>query len=415
MRTTCRISGKPLTPVIDLGNLYVSAFYRAIEPDSPRSPLQLGIGEDSGLLQLAHTVDPDTLYREYWYRSGTNATMARQLKDVVNVVPAWTRLRDGDVVLDIGCNDGTLLSHYGDVPKLFKVGIDPARNIEEQGRLQCSAHATGYFSSELFLSLSGGRKASVITSIAMFYDLDEPGAFVKDVFDSLADDGVWIAQLSYTPLMLKQNAFDNVIHEHLEFYTLSSMNYLLCQYGFKIVDVELNDVNAGSVRVVVAKDGNPLRHSARFTTDIGDVRRTSLLEYEATLALDNPETYRAFMRRVETQKGALLDLLRQLKGEGKLVYGYGASSKGNTLLQYYGITSEYVTAIAERQPQKWGLLTPGSWIPIVSEDDMRAAKPDYLLVLPWHFIHEFIHREQAFLHGGGRLIVPLPEVRVIEA
>ncbi|MCR4340412.1 MAG: class I SAM-dependent methyltransferase [Gemmatimonadaceae bacterium] len=415
MRTTCRISGKPLVPVFDIGNLYVSAFYPAIDPKAPRSPLQLGIGQDSALMQLAHSVEPDSLYRQYWYRSGTNTTMTAQLKDVVNVVRPWTRLRDGDVVLDIGCNDGTLLAHYGDTPKLFKVGIDPAQNLEELGRQQCAAHATDYFTKEVFLRLSGGRKASVITSIAMFYDLDDPGAFVQDIHDSLADDGIWIVQLSYTPLMLKQNAFDNIIHEHVGFYSLSSLDYLLKKHGLKIVDVELNDVNAGSFRVVAAKTANALSNSARFTIDLGDVRRDSLLQYEATLALDDPDTYRQFMTRVDAQKHALLELLQRLKREGKRVYGYGASSKGNTLLQYYGITSEYVTAIAERQSQKWGLLTPGSWIPIISEEEMRAAKPDYLLVLPWHFIHEFIYREQAFLKGGGHFIVPLPEVRVIGA
>lgn len=415
MRTTCRISGKPLTPVIDLGNLYVSGFYKEITTGAPRSSLQIGIGEESGLLQLFHTVDPDVLYREYWYRSGTNATMTAQLNNIVDTIPYWLRLKDEDVVLDIGCNDGTLLSRYPTGTEVFKVGIDPARNMEELGRQKCDAHATDYFTKDIFFGLTGGRKAKVITSIAMFYDLEDPAAFVQDIYDSLADDGVWIAQLSYTPLMIRQNAFDNVIHEHLEFYTLSSINYLLQRYDFKVLDVELNDVNAGSFRLIMTKKGNRVQDAAVYTKDIGAIRYRSLLEHEAQLELDNPETYRQFMERVNTQKSAMLELLCRLKAEGKTVYGYGASSKGNTLLQYYGITSEFVTAIAERQPQKYGLLTAGSWIPIISEEVMRQQKPDYLLVFPWHFIHEFWRREQEFLRSGGKLIVPLPEVKVIGA
>jgi len=413
MRTTCRISGEPLKRVADLGDLYLTGFYSSITADAPRGPLRLSLGETSRLLQLEDSFDPDLLYREYWYRSGTNQTMTGQLRDIVDTIPHWIKLREQDVVLDIGCNDGTLLKQYPDSPRLFTVGMDPARNLQELGQAACDAHAAKYFSSDQFLPLSGGRKAKVITSIAMFYDLEDPSAFVRDIYESLADDGIWIAQLSYVPLMLKQNAFDNIVHEHLEFYSMYPVRYLLDQHDMKILDVELNDVNAGSFRLIMSKKCNSAEDAAIFTRDIGEVRVRSLELLEDELRLDEPRVYQQFMARVDEQKNRLLELLTRLKNEGKVVYGYGASSKGNTLLQYYGITPDLVTAIAERQPAKIGLYTPGSWIPIVSEEEMRRQRPDYLLVLPWHFIHEFQQRERAFLEGGGQFIVPLPEVRLV--
>ena len=415
MKRTCRISGKRITPIFDLGNLYVTGYYPDISLDAPRGNLQLGIGEESGLVQLCHTVDRDILYREYWYRSGTNVTMARQLKEITDQVPYWVRLNDGDIVLDIGCNDGTLLKHYPKLPKLFKVGIDPARNIAEEGRVHCDVHSTKYFTKKTFFNLTDGRKAKVITAIAMFYDLDDPGSFVSDVVDSLTDDGIFIIQLSYTPLMIQQNAFDNIIHEHLEFFTLVSLKYLFDKYDLKIVDVQLNDVNAGSFRIIATKKDNNLDDAAIFNKDIGQYRLNSFLMNEKKHGMSKLETFEKFMRRVEKQKIILMDILYNLRNEGKKVFGYGASSKGNTLLQYYGITPDLLTAIAERQPQKYGLFTAGSWIPIISEEEMRSAQPDYLLVFPWHFIHEFVYREKEFLSKGGKFITPLPEVKIIGA
>ncbi|SVE34955.1 uncharacterized protein METZ01_LOCUS487809, partial [marine metagenome] len=239
---------------------------------------------------------------------------------------------------------------YPKSPKLFKVGLDPAMNIAEEGRAFCDAHAAEYFTKENFFELSDGRKAKVITAIAMFYDLEDPSNFVKDIVDSLKDDGIFIVQLSYTPLMIKQNAFDNMIHEHLQFYTLASLTYLFDKYDLKIVDVQLNDVNAGSFRVISTKRNNNLDASAIFTKDIGQYRINSFLLNEINCGMGELDTFRNFKKQVDKQKKTLMDLLCKLRNQGKKVYGYGASSKGNTLLQYYGITPDLVTAIAERQP-----------------------------------------------------------------
>lgn len=411
----CRLAGDPLDPVLDFGEICVSDFadtaYAAMT--APRVPLRLGIGKTSSVIQLLDTVPSDTMYRNYWYFSGTNQTMTRQLREIVESVPNWTKLCEDDVVLDIGCNDGTLLRQYLDVPKVVKVGIDPARNVAEVGKTACDLHAADYFTRETFLRLTGGTRAKVITSIAMFYDLPDPHAFVADIAACLADRGVWILQLSYTPLMLAQNAFDNICHEHLEYYAIESVERLLQAHSLKILSVEINDVNAGSFRIVVTHAQNDESEVSGLHREIGRLTYAALFAHEAVTGSNTAEALKAFKWRVDSQKSHTQDVLLNLKHRGKIVYGYGASTKGNTLLQYYGITPALVAAIAERQPRKVGKFTVGSAIPIVSEDQMRDARPDYLLVLPWHFFNEFHARESAFVQRGGKFIVPLPELRVI--
>lgn len=409
----CRLSGKKLTQVIDLGDLYVSNFFKKPDLNAPRAPLRIGIGVESGLLQLMDSVERPPLYRQYWYRSGTNDTMTRQLADVITGFRAWIRLRPGDVVCDIGCNDGTLLKQLPPDLKLFRIGIDPAENLAEQARQHCEAHASDFFTKERFMYLSGGRKARVITSIAMFYGLEDPKSFVSDIVDCMDDAGIWVLQLSYTPLMIKQNAFDNICHEHIEYYTLISLKYLLDQFDLDILDIEFNDTNSGSFRVVICKRGYGGKDATMFLRDIGHYRVQSTLAYEKNQHYDEPDVYQDYMGHLNRLKEETLELLSSLTRKGKRIIGYGASTKGNTLLQYYGITPKLIEAIAERQPQKFGLFTAGSWIPIISEDEMRKRKPDYLFVMPWHFMTEFIDRERTFLQNGGKFIVPLPALQII--
>jgi len=413
MSTRCRLSGKPLTEVVDLGDLYVSNFYPTVDLDAPRAPLRLGIGEESGLLQLMDPFERPPLYHQYWYRSGTNETMSRQLNDVVTAFREWVHLRPRDIVLDIGCNDGTLLSHVPRSLDVMRIGIDPAENIAESARAVCDAHSVAFFSKDRFMDLSGGRKARVITSIAMFYGVDDPKAFVMDIANCLSDDGVWVLQLSYTPLMIKQNAFDNICHEHIQYYTLLSLKYLLDQAELEIIDVEFNDTNAGSFRIISCKKGQGDRFGTMFLRDIGHYRVQSTLAYERQQRFDEPQIYRDYMERINGLKATTLELLDGLKHNGKRVLGYGASTKGNTLLQFYGLGPDMIEGIAERQPHKYGLYTAGSWIPIISEDEMRSREPDYLFVLPWHFMTEFYEREAAFVGGGGQFIVPLPALQIV--
>ena len=373
----------------------------------------MGIGSKSNLLQLMDTVERDSMYRQYWYLSGTNATMTKQLKDIVDIVPNWVNLNENDIVLDIGCNDGTLLNHYDSKYKVKKYGIDPAKNIYEAFKDKIDNYLCDYFDSEKFMSMSDGKKAKVITSIGMFYDLEDPNEFTKDIKDCLSDDGIWILQLSYTPLMLVQNAFDNIIHEHLEYYTLKSIEFLLKKNELKIIDVELNNTNSGSIRLVVSHEQNDIKNVSLFNKDIGDFRVKSTREFEEKYFSNMHDSFNSFVERVNNLKDKTNNLLLKLKKSQKKVIGYGASTKGNTLLQYYGIDSSLIDCIAERQEQKYNKFTPGSWIKVISEEEMRNMKPDYLFIFPWHFYSEFLLRENKLLKNGTKFIVPLPELNII--
>ena len=261
----------------------------------------------------------------------------------------------------------------------------------------------------------GNKQCKVITTIAMFYDLDDPTDFIEDVKKILDDNGVWVIQISYTPLMLKQMAFDNICHEHVYYHSLSSIKKLMEPHGFKIVDCSLNDTNGGSCRIYLQKD--IAKETSFGTTPLRDVcnfRVKSLLAYEKEhMDISDPKVWFDFYEKLEKMKSQTVDFIRSETAKGKTVYGYGASTKGNTLLQYYGLTTDDIIAIAERSPQKFGKFVVGTNIPIISEKEMRAATPDYLLVLPWHFIKEFVERELDFLNNGGKFIVPCPEFEII--
>lgn len=414
-RTTCRISGEPLVPLFGLGDLYMSDFLPLdSEPRLGTVPLELMLAPTSGLVQLAHTPSFDDMYREYWYRSGTNETMTRELEDIAQKAQKLMPLKDGDVFIDIGCNDGTLLSFV--TPDAVRIGFDPAKNGYKQlSQKHADLIVEDYFSADAFLATEFGQKgAKIVTSIAMFYDLEDPNAFVQDIDRVLDPEGLWILQMSYTPLMLKQLAFDNICHEHLEYYTLESLTYLLERNGMQVVDCELNDINGGSFRVYIRKASATKSFFGNAPyRDVAEYRVDSILAQEKKLDLRSPEVYMDFFQKAQSLKKETIDFIKAEKALGKKIWAYGASTKGNTLLQWFGLDHTLIEGIAERQPRKFGLKTVGTNIPIFSEEDMRAAKPDYLLVLPWHFIAEFVQREQGFLAGGGKFIVPCPRFEII--
>ena len=341
--------------------------------------------------------------------------MTNQLKEIVEEVCKRIKYEEGDVWLDIACNDGTMFRFIPD--KFKKIGIDPC----DDSYLETSSSVADvviqdYFSTRAYEKTGyGKRKCRVITTIAMFYDLDEPGPFIDDVYDILDDDGVWVIQLSYTPLMLRQMAFDNICHEHVYYYSLSSIKRLVDERGFKVVDCSLNDTNGGSLRVYMQKkNAGDVSFGTKPLRDVCQFRIDAMLKYESKEAdISDPLTWNVFHKKLQAMKHQTVEFIRSETAKGKTVYGYGASTKGNTLLQYYGLTSSDIVAIAERSPPKFGLYTVGTHIPIISESEMRKAKPDYLLVLPWHFIKEFVHRESEFLEEGGKFIVPCPEFQII--
>jgi hypothetical protein len=401
--------------LFNLGNLYVSDFLKDGEtPRGGQVEMKLMLEENTGSVRLETTAALDTMYGKYWYRSGINNTMKKELKGIVTSITETVKLNDNDLWIDIACNDGTLLSN---VPSnLIKVGIDP---VDDSFKIESEKHSNliiqDYFSSEVFKkSEFGNLKAKVITTIAMFYDLDNPKSFINDIVEVLDDNGVWVLQLSYTPLMIEQLAFDNICHEHVYYYSLFNIRKMFKECGMDIIDVQLNDTNGGSFRIYCMKENSD---KTKFGTqpyrDICKFRVNSLLQYEESLKLDSVDTWVDFYNRINELKEKTVSFIKSEKEKGKKIWGYGASTKGNTLLQYFGLDHTLIDGIAERSPYKFGLKTVGTNIPIYSEEEMRIAKPDYLLVLPWHFINEFVEREVEFLNGGGKFIVPCPKFEII--
>lgn len=414
-RTMCRVCNGALTPILSLGEHYVSDFLDPRQPDGIKAPLELVLCGDCHLLQLKHTVSAHRLYQNYWYKSGTNQTMCNALADIAHTGEQLIHLKKGDVVLDIGCNDGTLLNAYRTLG-LYKIGIDPAENMAGFAQSVADKVIVDFFSANLFQNDPdlAGQSPRIVTSIAMFYDLEDPRKFVADIKEVMHPDGVWIVQMSYLPMMLKTNELGNICHEHLEYYSLHSLEHLLHLYDLRVVDVELNDVNGGSFRVYIQsvsakKDSFGGSTYRKLAAD----RVKALREQEVQLGLHLLETYEEFAFRVERIKSDVVNFIKDQVRMGKKVYVYGASTKGNTVLQYFGLDHTLIGAAAERNPEKWGKVTVGTRIPIISEEEARAAQPDYFLVLPWHFIEEFKKREKKYLLAGGRFILPAPYFTLI--
>jgi hypothetical protein len=403
--------------LFSLGDIYVSDFIKDDEsPRGDRIELKMMLDESNGAVRLEKCAPLDSMYGKYWYRSGINHTMTKELSGIVTNILDLVKLNENDIWVDIACNDGTLLSY---IPKKFiRIGIDPVDDtFKKESEKYADLIIQDYFTYETFSkSRFGNSKAKVVTSIAMFYDLEDPDKFIGDVDKILDEDGLWVLQLSYTPLMIKQMAFDNICHEHIYYYSLFNIKSLLEKKGFNIVDCQLNDVNGGSFRIYVMKaKGDVTKFSTQPNRDVCQFRVNSILEYEKNLNLGSEETWMKFYEDINSLREKTVNFIKEEKSKGKVIWGYGASTKGNTLLQYFGLDNKLIDGIAERSVYKWGLKTVGTNIPIYSEDDMRKANPDYLLVLPWHFISEFKERESDFLRKGGKFIVPFPEFQIIGA
>jgi NDP-4-keto-2,6-dideoxyhexose 3-C-methyltransferase len=398
----CRLCGsRPLTRFLSLGNQYVSDFVTP-SGEHPRAPLELVHCSHCGLVQLKHTFPRASLYAHYWYRSGISGTMRAALADITTSAYNVAKPVDGDLIIDVGCNDGTLLRSYNK-PGLRLVGFEPAENLVPDASKGTYWIFNDFFSGEVFRKKFDGEKAKIITCAAMFYDLEKPNIFVNDVVDCLAPDGVWIVQQNYLGTMLEKNGFDNIGHEHLEYYSLSTMQKLLKRHGLEIFDVETNDVNGGSFRTYAC-------HRGKF-----EVKEavSALEQREKRMQLNSSRVYHNFAARIRKIKSDLDKLVRQEVKRGKTVYVYGASNRGNTILQYCGLDHRLIRKATDANPDKWGRATVGTEIPIVSKEEARRDRPDYFLILPHHFLKEIKREEKDYLESGGKFIVPLPEVRTI--
>jgi len=411
----CRVCGNPqLTPVVDLQDQYLQGSFVKPGTQIPpmrRIPTQLVRCEVStsesacGLLQLKHSIPPDILYANYWYRSGTNQTMRDHLSGIVEKVRTVPGLQI-ERVLDIGCNDGTLLNAYG--PAVEKWGVDPS-DIAANLKPPINVINTVFPSSTTEVKFENLR-FDVVTSIAMFYDLEDPVAFATGVNAVLSDKGIWVVEMSYMPLMLLMNSFDTICHEHLEYYSLAVLQVIAARAGMRIFSAEINNINGGSIRCYCCKSENLDYEKSEWRDQI---RRLQVREFELQLDTDAP--YMAFQERIMRLREEMTQLLDQIHTNGETVHIYGASTKGNVLLQWYGIDSYKIPYAADRNPDKVGARTLGTNIKIISEEESRAMKPDYYLVLPWHFKSEFLRRERAIVESGTKMIFPLPTLQIVDS
>jgi NDP-4-keto-2,6-dideoxyhexose 3-C-methyltransferase len=407
--TTCRVCDSAgLDEVLSLGNQFVSNFLDSPDQVEVKVPLELVFCKNCKLLQLRHTTPAEVLYRWYWYRSGISPTMRAALADITRKAVSLVDLQSGDVVVDIGANDGTLLRTYPESLALTRVGFEPAKNLIESQDKECII-INDFFNYRAFQERFADRKAKIITAIAMFYDLDNPNNFVADVASCLHENGLFIIQMNYLPAMLELNAFDNIGHEHLEYYSMKSLKYLLGMHKLEIFDAELNDVNGGSFRVYVK------HKDAKLGAVKGSEQRIrDLDEREERMRLDDKNTYIAFANRIDRIRNQARDFLEREARNGKTIYIRGASTRGNTTLQYFGLDHNLIRKAADRNKDKWGKFIPGTGIPIIPVEQAFEEKPDYFLVLPWHFLDELVEEAREYLSSGGKFVVALPGFRVLD-
>jgi len=392
-RETCRLCGSGgMKDVMSLGDQYINDF-----PDNPSQkgrngicPLDIVVCEKCSLFQLRHTAPQELLYsRHYWYKSGVNDTIKNDLKQITEVASEIVKLKSDDVYLDIGANDGTMLSNLKG--KAIRVGCEPADNIQNDLKKNCDYVIHDFWNADKFNAL-GLKKAKVITAIGMFYDMEDPNQFIRDAAKVLDENGVFIAQLMTLKPMLKSLDLGNICHEHLEYYTYKSLKYLFENNGLEIYKLEENAINGGSYRIFA-------RH-----------KKTGSIDWQENYGVQD---VLEFKKQLDLNKEKCLSHIKTLLGQGKKIYVYGASTKGNAILQYYGLNQTHIVAAADRNPEKWGkyMLTD---IPIVSEDEGRK-NADAFLILPFGFVEEFVRREKEWLDAGGTFIVPLPEFRIISS
>jgi len=401
---SCRVCHSDrLAEILDFGELTLTGVFPATRTEHVSAGrVRLVLCQECGLVQLGDTFPPTEMYGDnYGYRSGLNASMVAHLERIALRLQARVGLRPGDRVLDIGANDGTLLRSYT-TPGLARVGIDPT--IAKFGEFypEDVVAVADFFTAATYERVADGP-ARVVTSIAMFYDLEDPVAFARDIGSVLADDGVWYFEQSYMPWMLRSGAYDTICHEHLEYYSLTTIKRILDDAGLHLLDAATNAVNGGSISVVAGRTAGPGP----------SVYAQWLLEQEAADRVHSPEAWVEFRQKVRARQKDLRSLLTRLVDSGATVMALGASTKGNVLVMTTPVTEALVSKVGDVNPYKFGRFLPGSGIPIVSEAQVLAEMPDYLLILPWHFRETFMTSLAPYLAAGGRLIFPLPDLEVV--
>lgn len=411
-RYSCRLCGGSFTDVISLGDIHLSTFLDTNDNAPPKIPLDLVQCTACDLIQLRHTTSGDAMYSDYWYQSGLNGSMVRALNDVVEKVFKHTFLNTDDIVVDIGSNDGTLLTFY---PRYVqRVGFEPS-NLASLSFNKADVVINDYFNKEAFIARFGNKKAKVITAIAMFYDLEDPHTFVQDLYDILADDGIIVIQMMDLLSMMKYGDFPNICHEHLEYYSLSVFNKLMQDHGLDVFDVEYNGVNGGSMRTYIRKQTQHyMKDGVEYLPPLNPYINVGYALQEEKKFFDTVGDIGIyFNNKIEEVRNKVVRFIDATNKQNETVAVMGASTKGNTILQYFGLTDKDIIHAAEINTDKFGKRTVGSNIPIISQEESMRHFVNYYLILPWGFIDNFIDRNKTYLMHGGQFIVPLPTPRVI--
>lgn len=403
----CRVCGNNhYVTVLDLGNQYLSGIFpKSVDLGMYRGPLKLVKCDENtggcGHVQLEHTFDLSTMYgEEYGYRSGLNASMVKHLQGKYEKIVSFLNLQKRDLVIDIAGNDGTFLGFFS--PDLKLVSIDPTSKKFSKYFKEHVDYIADFFTEKTYKKYFGEQKAKLITSFSMFYDLEDPCQFAKDVNSVLdPDDGIWVLEQSYMPEMLRVNSFDTVCHEHLSYYGMRQIKYIMDQAELKIIDFEFNDVNGGSISVVVANKNSKYEEATQMLND--------LIQEEFNLKLDTVEPWNDFSSRIEECKVNFWELINQCKNDGLKIAALGASTKGNVTLQTWGITYDDIKVVGEVNPDKDGSFTPGTWIPIQNEN-VVIEEYDVFVILPWHFKNFFINNSK---FKGKKLLFPLPNAEIV--
>lgn len=402
----CRVcESKNMVTVLSLGEQHLTGVFPKTKYETiTKGPLDLLWCSNCNLVQMKQSYSLNEMYgKNYGYRSGLNASMVSHLTQKIHILEKIAPLKEDDLVIDVGSNDATSLKAYQ--ARCQKVGIDPTGTKFKEYYTEDIILIPDFFSADEFIKLFPNKKAKIITSIAMFYDLENPLQFVEDIEKCLDDEGVWHFEQSYLPSMLRTNSYDTICHEHLEFYSFGVIKAMLEQKGMRVFDVAMNDINGGSFAITACKKGANYIENKPIIDWV--------LKQEKDMGLDTPKPYRDFEERVFKHRENLKTLLDALVSDGKKIIGYGASTKGNVLLQFCNLTSEHIPYIAEVNTDKFGSYTPGTNIPIISEQQAKDMNPDYFFVLPWHFKNSILAREREFLKNGGKFIFPLPEIEIV--
>jgi len=391
--------------VSSLGNQYLTGtFPNSVNQKVPKGDLGMVICNKCSLLQLQDSFDADVMYGDnYGYLSSLNPHMVKHLKSKSDKLKKISQLEKGDIVIDIGSNDGTSLQNYN--KDFILIGVDPTIKKLKNFYRKDIITISDFFNKDLVNGYLRKKKAKIITTISMFYDLPSPITFAKDIWDCLDEQGVWHLEQSYMPMMIKNTSYDTICHEHLEYYSLKSIKYIFDIVGFKIMDLEFNDINGGSFAITVSKKNSKYKENSRIIE--------WLLKKEDMYKYNSFSTHKEFFKNAEKHKKLFKELLLNLKDMKKKIIGYGASTKGNVILQYCGITSNILDVIVDVNKDKHNKFTPGSQIKIVGENYIKDSKPDYMVVLPWHFKNFILNKEKSFLNNGGKLIFPLPDIEIV--